>query len=482
MQNKYELVYKTNITPFFPMCLMAQSYCKDDYSDVFGVKIGATKPLLAVLDKDALNWIWHNELKAISEKLLDNFFSDKKYIKNAINKEKIISKRVLSEIKTPPAKLFHNRNLTEPGKEKLERIFKFYLDYGYYVDVPGFLFQIYYVDKMKKEFFRELKGKTQKEKEEMFHLLLSSSKKTNYERFLSRMYNHIIEKKSKSNLGKISADFYWVVHDYLGNIMDVGHLSKEVKKMRKKTTAEMKLELKEVEGRIKEIKNMEKELSSEFLRKAKILQDTLYLYNERKKQVAGKVNIYLRRVIEHKNPKITPAGIKKIYQLLPQEVIQWISGGTIKDLETRSQKAVYIVAKSGFSNGDMRYFALVEPKQKTKGLSGSPACYGNAKGRVNIVLNISHIGKFKQGDILVAPFTNVNYLPIMRKAKAILTETGGVTSHAAIVSRELKKPCIVGIKNLIAQVRDGDMVEVDAEKGVVVMLKNKKVSRKKYYN
>ena len=61
--------------------------------------------------------------------------------------------------------------------------------------------------------------------------------------------------------------------------------------------------------------------------------------------------------------------------------------------------------------------------------------------------------------------------PIMNKAKAILTETGGLTSHAAIVSRELKKPCIVGIKNLLMVLKDTDLVEVDANNGIVRLLK-----------
>ncbi len=51
MKAKYELVYKTNVTPFFPMCLMARSYCSDDYTDVFGLKIGTIKPLLGILNK-----------------------------------------------------------------------------------------------------------------------------------------------------------------------------------------------------------------------------------------------------------------------------------------------------------------------------------------------------------------------------------------------------------------------------------------------
>ena len=59
----------------------------------------------------------------------------------------------------------------------------------------------------------------------------------------------------------------------------------------------------------------------------------------------------------------------------------------------------------------------------------------------------------------------------MKKAKAILTERGGITSHAAIVSRELGTPCVVGIKGLFGNFKDGDLVEVDAKKGIVKIIK-----------
>ncbi|KKS41640.1 MAG: PEP-utilizing enzyme, mobile domain protein [Candidatus Kuenenbacteria bacterium GW2011_GWA2_42_15] len=62
-------------------------------------------------------------------------------------------------------------------------------------------------------------------------------------------------------------------------------------------------------------------------------------------------------------------------------------------------------------------------------------------------------------------------VPVPAQVGSILTETGGLTSHAAIVARELKKPCVVGIKNLIATLKDGDLVEVDADKGVVKIVK-----------
>ena len=64
----------------------------------------------------------------------------------------------------------------------------------------------------------------------------------------------------------------------------------------------------------------------------------------------------------------------------------------------------------------------------------------------------------------------VHYLPIMKKASAILTEFGGLTSHAAIVSRELKKPAVVGISGLISTIKTGDMLEIDAGRGIVKVL------------
>jgi len=109
--------------------------------------------------------------------------------------------------------------------------------------------------------------------------------------------------------------------------------------------------------------------------------------------------------------------------------------------------------------------------EKQSSLLGIPACIGKVRGSVRVIKLNKEFDSFLEGEILVAPQTMVHYIPVMQKAAAILTEFGGLTSHAAIVSRELKKPCIVGIKNLLASVKDGDVVEVDADKGVVRILK-----------
>lgn len=77
---------------------------------------------------------------------------------------------------------------------------------------------------------------------------------------------------------------------------------------------------------------------------------------------------------------------------------------------------------------------------------------------------------FKEGDILVAKAAMPDYVPAIRKAGAIITDLGGLTSHAAIFSRELKVPCIIGTKIATKVLKDGDLVEMDVGKGVVKKL------------
>ena len=76
----------------------------------------------------------------------------------------------------------------------------------------------------------------------------------------------------------------------------------------------------------------------------------------------------------------------------------------------------------------------------------------------------------KAGNILLAPNTRPEYVPIMKLAGAIISEEGGITCHSAIVSRELKIPCIVGVQGACDQLKDGDLVEVNATKGIITKL------------
>ncbi|MCX6786562.1 MAG: PEP-utilizing enzyme [Candidatus Kaiserbacteria bacterium] len=104
-------------------------------------------------------------------------------------------------------------------------------------------------------------------------------------------------------------------------------------------------------------------------------------------------------------------------------------------------------------------------------VKGFTAYAGEAGGIVKIVLSRKDYGKVKKGDVLVAANTNPDYLPIIRKAAAIVTDEGGITSHAAIVAREFKIPCIVGTKVATKILKNGDVVEIDSRKGMVRLIK-----------
>ncbi len=100
-------------------------------------------------------------------------------------------------------------------------------------------------------------------------------------------------------------------------------------------------------------------------------------------------------------------------------------------------------------------------------LKGESGCVGYAKGKVKIIIRAEDMAKMEQGDILVSIATDPDIVPAMKKAAGIITEQGGVTSHAAIVSRELGIPCVIGTKIATKVFKDGDMVEVDANRGIV---------------
>jgi pyruvate,water dikinase len=92
-------------------------------------------------------------------------------------------------------------------------------------------------------------------------------------------------------------------------------------------------------------------------------------------------------------------------------------------------------------------------------------------GNVKIVNSVEDMSKMNEGDILVSRSTNPDLVPAMKKAAAIITELGGLTCHAAIVSREWGTPCVVGIDHITEILKDNELIEVQAAKGIVRRIK-----------
>jgi phosphohistidine swiveling domain-containing protein len=115
--------------------------------------------------------------------------------------------------------------------------------------------------------------------------------------------------------------------------------------------------------------------------------------------------------------------------------------------------------------------ALVKKDKEIKELKGLAVSAGFIRGKVSIILSNNDFSRFKEGEILVASATRPDFVPLMKKAKGIITDEGGMLSHAAIVSRELGKPCVVGTVKGTRVLKNGDLVEVDANKGIIKIIK-----------
>ncbi len=166
---------------------------------------------------------------------------------------------------------------------------------------------------------------------------------------------------------------------------------------------------------------------------------------------------------------------KQVRFMLPYEVEKMLFNNEYNETELleRTKMCVYYAEKNidKVCVGKVAEELLAEIKDEslveTSELTGETACPGQVCGIVKIIIRAEDMEKMNVGDILVSIATDPDIVPAMKKAGAIITEQGGVTSHAAIVSRELNIPCIIGTKIATHVLKDGDMVEVDATNGVI---------------
>ncbi|MBU4608510.1 MAG: phosphoenolpyruvate synthase, partial [Euryarchaeota archaeon] len=160
--------------------------------------------------------------------------------------------------------------------------------------------------------------------------------------------------------------------------------------------------------------------------------------------------------------------IQDHYQF-PQDTEWAIEGGKVFMLQSRP-----VTTLTG-SNGAIDELEEAERKIITKGLGASP---GMASGAVKIIRNIDELDKIQSGDVLVTAMTTPDMVPAMKRASGIITDEGGVTCHAAIVSRELGIPCVVGTTDASQILDENQVVTLDGDKGIVYEGKLKFSSKK----
>ena len=112
---------------------------------------------------------------------------------------------------------------------------------------------------------------------------------------------------------------------------------------------------------------------------------------------------------------------------------------------------------------------LTEKKYKAATLKGRCACSGYVEGIAKVVYTKVDGYKVKEGDIMVAIGTDFDLLDAIYRSAGIITEEGGLLSHASVVSREMGKPCLIGVDNATAIIHDGDRIILDSKKGIIII-------------
>ena len=218
-------------------------------------------------------------------------------------------------------------------------------------------------------------------------------------------------------------------------------------------------------------------LDKDGTRLIKLLKHYSLYKDDRKKQILiylHFVDTILREIAERKN-----LSIEEVRASLPFEIKNLLNGKLArKQLEKRLNFCAMVWQKDRnqveiFTREKAKKWETLTLQQNslTQIIQGRTACPGKVTGKVRILLKAQDCDRMKKGEVLVTFMTSPDFMPAMRKASAIVTNLGGVTSHAAIISRELNIPCIVGTKIATQALKNGDLVEVDADRGTVKILK-----------
>lgn len=264
------------------------------------------------------------------------------------------------------------------------------------------------------------------------------------------------EKDEKTILDKFNNEFAWVQGSYLGrNPLSIS----DVKSLASKSKVHEELE----------------SLSSDdpFM----LILSHLFSWQDERKANLLK-SIYLAEPVLLALARKLSIPFENIKFLLPEEVDKTSDLNFQKILSDRAKLFVDYVkndlSRILFVGEEADSFIKNFQEGKSSEVSefkGSIAFKGKVKGTVRICLSLESIKSFEDGEILVASMTRPEYISAMQHASAFITDEGGITCHAAIIAREMKKPCIIGTKIATKVLKDGDLVEVNADTGVVKILK-----------
>ncbi len=296
---------------------------------------------------------------------------------------------------------------------------------------------------------------------------------------LDNINDGILNKKLEKHYKK----YCWLPYGMSGPAWDKRYFVKNAKKYLIKDKAEIIERLRFLENQVNHIKKQQEK----FLKLLKLDKDIMELINIARKSIYIKslskealfYGFYASENLIKEIGNRLGINVALVRRMLPWEIKTALKLSKV-DAEELKQRYKYSVQYA--YRGKTKVFIEKEAKNFIKSIDveiekgidrkiiqliGVCAQPGKAIGNVKIINNAKDLNKMKNGDILISKMTDPEIIAAMKKAGAVVTDMGGITCHAAIVSRELGIPCIIGTKYATKIFEDNNKVEVDADKGII---------------
>jgi len=282
-----------------------------------------------------------------------------------------------------------------------------------------------------------------------------------------------------SLITKHTKKWFWIPFDYGVGIWDKNHFQKELTKIKNPNKIIQKIIQEKRSAQVEReelIKSLSINRHHQLIFSA--MRDFAYLMDV-KKVIFTKSHYYVVPMLKEIAKRLS-LSYELSRMLTPYEVKKGLLQGSCVPksiLEGRNKQSVlylngrdYQIVPNSIADAFVDFLASLH-KETSNQIKGEIGCKGKYTGKVRIINDPRNIHELKKGEILVTPNTSPDFVLGMKKAGAIITDEGGITSHAATVSRELKTPCIIGTKNASLVLKTGMRVVVDADKGIVSVQK-----------
>lgn len=282
--------------------------------------------------------------------------------------------------------------------------------------------------------------------------------------YIKEAENYLWQTKDLENFIK---KYYWIDNNYSQT------------KVLSKADARQKLKHIKKSKKINPLNTKGLNLNRETTRLVELLKNFATYQDERKRNIL--IYLHFLEILLKEIGKRGNIGLEIMRDTFPSDIQNILNGKISQKFVKKRRKSCFVVWKeknkkplilTGKDAKGWEEKLSIKPTQQTQIVKGNCASKGKAKGRVRVLLNASETSRLKNGEVLVTFMTSPDFIIAIKKCCAIVTNLGGITSHAAIISREFGIPCVVGTKNATEILKTGDLVEVDADKGIVKIIEN----------